>query len=180
VSLSIGVFCMLLVAYMLNSWTPMIAVRSGIDPSKAALCGVFLNLGGIVGALGSIVVIRKFGLFRPVALMVVFGSLAIAAIGQLYGSAVLLFSGLFVAGVLAMGGQQNTPAMAVEIYPQNIRAAGVGLQIAMGRLGSIVGPLVGGVLLARNFDPQSIFLIVAIPALLAAIAYGAVEYVRPK
>jgi AAHS family 4-hydroxybenzoate transporter-like MFS transporter len=180
VSLSIGVFCMLLVAYMLNSWTPMIAVRSGIDPSKAALCGVFLNLGGIVGALGSIMVIRKFGLFRPVALMVVFGSLAIAAIGQLYGSAALLFSGLFVAGVLAMGGQQNTPAMAVEIYPQNIRAAGVGLQIAMGRLGSIVGPLIGGHLLARNFDPQSIFLIIAIPAVLAAIAYGAVEYVRPK
>jgi AAHS family 4-hydroxybenzoate transporter-like MFS transporter len=151
-----------------------------MDPSKAALCGVFLNLGGIIGALGSIVAIRKFGLFRPVAVMVIIGSLAIAAIGQLYGSAALLFSGLFAAGVFAMGGQQNSPAMAVAIYPQNIRAAGVGWQIAMGRLGSIVGPLVGGQLLSRNFDPQSIFLIIAIPTLLAAIAYGAVEYVRPK
>jgi AAHS family 4-hydroxybenzoate transporter-like MFS transporter len=179
-SLSIGVFCMLLVAYMLNSWTPMIAVRSGIEPSKAALCGVFLNLGGITGALGSIFIIRKYGLFRPVAVMIVIGSLAIAAIGQLYGSTALLFSGLFVAGLFAIGGQQNTPAMAVEIYPQNIRAAGVGWQIAVGRLGSIAGPLIGGQLLSRNFDPQSIFMIVAIPAFLAAIAYGAVEYIRPK
>jgi AAHS family 4-hydroxybenzoate transporter-like MFS transporter len=178
--MSVGVFLMLLVAYMLNSWTPTIAVRSGIDPSKAALCGVFLNLGGIIGALGSIAVIRKFGLFRPVAVMIALGSLAIAAIGQLYSSVPLLFSGLFVAGVLAIGGQQNTPAMAVAVYPQNIRAAGVGLQIAIGRLGSILGPLVGGMLLSRNFDPQSIFLIIAVPTLLAAIAYGAVEYVRPK
>jgi AAHS family 4-hydroxybenzoate transporter-like MFS transporter len=161
-SLSIGVFCMLLVAYMLNSWTPMIAVRAGIDPSKAALCGVFLNLGGITGALGSIFIIRKYGLFRPVALMIVIGSLA------------------FAAGLFAIGGQQNTPAMAVELYPQNIRAAGVGWQIAVGRLGSIAGPLIGGQLLSRNFDPQSIFVIVAIPAFLAAIAYGAVEYLRPK
>jgi AAHS family 4-hydroxybenzoate transporter-like MFS transporter len=112
--------------------------------------------------------------------MIIIGSMAIAAIGQLYGSTALLFSGLFVAGLFAIGGQQNTPAMAVEVYPQNIRAAGVGWQMSVGRLGSIAGPLIGGQLLARNFDPQSIFMIVAIPAFLAAIAYGAVQYVRPK
>ena len=60
-AMATGVFCMLLVTYLLNSWTPMIAVRSGFAPSVAALCGVFLNLGGIVGAVLSTLLVRKFG-----------------------------------------------------------------------------------------------------------------------
>jgi AAHS family 4-hydroxybenzoate transporter-like MFS transporter len=175
-----GVFLMLLVAYLLNSWTPLIAVKSGMSPASAALCGVFLNLGGIIGALASTFVIKRYGLFRPVAAMIVIGALAIALIGQLYATSTMLFAGLFIAGLFAIGGQQNAPAMAVQLYPRQIRATGTGLQFAVGRLGSIAGPLIGGQLLTWQIAPQSLFIIVAIPTLLAAIAYAAVEWIRPK
>jgi AAHS family 4-hydroxybenzoate transporter-like MFS transporter len=175
-----GVFLMLLVAYLLNSWTPLIAVKSGMSPASAALCGVFLNLGGIVGALASTIVIRKYGLFRPVAAMIVIGALAIALIGQSYATSTMLFAGLFVAGLFAIGGQQNAPAMAVELYPREIRATGTGVQFAVGRLGSIAGPLIGGQLLTWQIAPQSLFILVAVPTLLAALAYAAVEWTRPK
>jgi AAHS family 4-hydroxybenzoate transporter-like MFS transporter len=178
--MAVGVFCMLLVTYLLNSWTPMIAVRSGFAPGMAALCGVLLNLGGIVGALLSTLLVRKFGLFKLVAVMITGGALAIAALGQLYGSIGALMCGLFVAGALAIGGQQNTPAMAVQLYPQRMRAAGAGWQFAVGRLGSILGPITGGHLVASGIAPQTMFVVVAIPTLLAAVAYAAVDYVRPK
>jgi MFS transporter, AAHS family, 4-hydroxybenzoate transporter len=178
--MAIGVFLMLLVTYLLNSWTPMIAVKSGMSPASAALCGVFLNLGGIIGALGSTFVIRKYGLFRPVAVMIVVGAVAIALVGQLYATSAMLFTGLFIAGLFAIGGQQNTPAMAVELYPRQIRATGAGWQFAVGRLGSIAGPLIGGQLLTWQVAPQSLFLIVAIPTLFAAVAYAAVDMTRPK
>jgi MFS transporter, AAHS family, 4-hydroxybenzoate transporter len=175
-----GVFCMLLVSYLLNSWTPMIAVRSGMSPASAALCGVFLNLGGIVGALGSTFVVRKYGLFRPVAVMVVLGAAAIAMLGQLTQTSTMLFAGLFVVGLLAIGANQNSPAMAVEVYPQTIRATGTGWQFAVGRLGAITGPLIGGQLFTWQVGSETLFIIVAIPTLLAAVAYGAIEFIKPK
>lgn len=180
ICMMLGVFCMLLVSYLLNSWTPMIAVKSGMAPASAALCGVFLNLGGIVGALGSMIVVRKYGLFRPVAVMVVLGAAAIALLGQLTQTSTMLFAGLFVVGLLAIGGNQNAPAMAVEVYPQRIRATGTGWQFAVGRLGAITGPLIGGQLLTWQVSSETLFIMVAIPTLLAALAYGAVEFVKPK
>lgn len=179
-AMATGVFCMLLVTYLLNSWTPMIAVRSGFEPHIAALCGVFLNLGGIIGALLSTVLVRRFGLFRLVAVMIAIGAFAIAAIGQLYGSVVMLLCGLFVAGAFAIGGQQNTPAMAVQLYPQRMRAAGSGWQFAVGRLGSILGPIVGGHLVAAGIAPRAMFIAVAIPTLVAAVAYAAAGLMRPE
>jgi MFS transporter, AAHS family, 4-hydroxybenzoate transporter len=171
-AMATGVFCMLLVTYLLNSWTPMIAVRSGFAPQVAALCGVLLNLGGIIGALLSTLLVRKFGLFRLVAVMIAIGAFAIAAIGQLYGSVVTLLCGLFIAGAFTIGGQQNTPAMAVQLYPQRMRAAGSGWQFAVGRFGSILGPIVGGHLVAASIAPQAMFAVVAIPTLVAAAAYA--------
>ena len=176
----LGVFFMLLVSYLLNSWTPMIAVKSGLSPSSAALSGVFLNLGAIVGALGSTIVVKKYGLFRPVSVMIILGSAAIAALGQLTQTSTLLFAGLFVAGMLAIGGNQNSPAMAVNIYPQKIRATGAGWQFAVGRMGAIAGPMIGGQLLTWQVNPGSLFIIVAVPTLLAALCYGIVEFVKPK
>ncbi len=176
----LGVFFMLLVSYLLNSWTPMIAVKSGMSPASAALSGVFLNLGAIVGAIGSTIVVRKYGLFRPVAVMIVLGAAAIAALGQLTQTSTLLFAGLFVAGMLAIGGNQNSPAMAVDIYPQKIRATGAGWQFAVGRMGAIAGPMIGGQLLTWQVNSESLFIIVAVPALLAALCYGIVEFVKPK
>jgi MFS transporter, AAHS family, 4-hydroxybenzoate transporter len=179
-SMAVGLFCMLLAVYLLNSWTPLIAVRSGFEPRTAALCGVVLNLGGIIGALLSTLLIRKFGLFKLVATMITGGALTIASLGYLYGSLATLLSGLFVVGTLAIGGQQNTPAMAVQLYPQRMRAAGVGWQFAVGRLGSILGPIIGGLLFASDVAPQSMFVMVATPTLVAAVAYAAAGYFRPR
>jgi AAHS family 4-hydroxybenzoate transporter-like MFS transporter len=177
---SLGVFCLLLVTYLLNSWTPLIAIKSGFAPRTAALCGVLLNLGGVVGALASTVFVKRFGVIKVAASMVAAGSLAIALIGHVYGSAGTLFSGLFVSGLLVIGGQQNSPAIAVQLYPQRMRAAGAGWQFAAGRLGSILGPIIGGHLLASNISLASLFLVVAVPTLLSASAYAVVGQLQPK
>ena len=70
---SFGIFCLLLLTYLLNSWTPLIAVRLGFKPQTAAMCGVFLNLGGVVGALSSMLWVRRFGVFKLAAVMVSVG-----------------------------------------------------------------------------------------------------------
>jgi MFS transporter, AAHS family, 4-hydroxybenzoate transporter len=173
---SFGIFCLLLLTYLLNSWTPLIAVRLGFKPQTAALCGVFLNLGGVVGALSSMLWVRRFGVFKLAALMVSVGSLGIVSIGFAAHAAASLFLALFISGVLVIGAQQNSPAMSVQLYPRRMRAAGAGWQFAAGRLGSILGPLIGGVLFSSGIAYEMLFLAMAVPALLAGGAYARVHY----
>ncbi len=177
---SFAIFCLLLVAYLLNSWTPLIAARSGFSPQTAAWCGVLLNLGGVVGALISTLLVTKFDVFRVVTLMVASGSLAIASLGYLFGSAGALYSGLAVIGLLVIGGQMNAPAISVQLYPQHMRSAGVGWQFAAGRLGSILGPIIGGGLLSANVPVSLLFILIAMPTLLSAGAYTLVGLLRQK
>jgi AAHS family 4-hydroxybenzoate transporter-like MFS transporter len=177
---SFAIFCLLLVAYLLNSWTPLIAARSGFGPQTAVWCGVLLNLGGVVGALTSTLLVARFGVFKVVTLMVASGSLAVASLGYLYGSVAALYSGLAVIGLLVIGGQQNAPAISVQLYPRHIRSAGVGWQFAAGRFGSILGPIIGGWLLSANVPISRLFMLIAIPALLSAGAYTVVGLLRKK
>ena len=177
---SSGIFCLLLLAYLLNSWTPTLAVEAGLAPTTAALCGVFLNLGGVMGALLSIPASRRFGVFKVAAVMVGIGSPAIAVIGHVFDSVGTLFCTLFVAGLLVIGGQQNAPAMSVLLYPQRMRAAGAGWQFGVGRLGSIFGPVIGGYLLAARSPAPSLFLFMAVPAVLAAVCYAVVDQLRVR
>ena len=175
---SFAIFCLLLVTYLLNSWTPLIAARSGFSPQMAAWCGVLLNLGGVIGALASTLVVARFGVFKVVTVMVAGGSLAVALLGHLYGSVGALYSGLGVIGLLVIGGQQNAPAISVQLYPQRMRSTGVGWQFAAGRFGSILGPIIGGRLLAANVSVQLLFMLIAIPTLLSAGAYTVVGLLR--
>jgi len=171
-----GIFSLLLLTYLMNSWTPLIAVRLGFKPQIAALCGVFFNLGGVVGALASMLLVRRLGIFKLAALMTGVGSLAIACIGFAAYSAASLFAALFISGVLVIGAQQNSPAMSVELYPQRMRAAGAGSQFAAGRLGSILGPLIGGLLFSSGITYVMLFWVMAVPAIVAAGAYARVHY----
>jgi AAHS family 4-hydroxybenzoate transporter-like MFS transporter len=61
-------------------------------------------------------------------------------------------------------------ALAAGLYPTAIRSTGVGWALGVGRIGSIIGPLAGGILLSFGWNAQSVVLIAAIPALLAGMA----------
>ena len=74
-----------------------------------------------------------------------------------------------LAGACVVGGQIGIVAVASTIYPSAIRSSGVGWALGVGRTGSVIGPFVGSVLLAANFDDTRMFLIGAIPVLIAAL-----------
>src|SRR5580692_5453665 len=105
-------------------------------------------------ALGSI--IDRFS-FRALALVYFIAMFAVGAIGQLGHSAVLVTVAIFVAGFCIVGGQIAANALAAGFYPTSIRATGVGWALGIGRVGSIVGPSVGGVLLSLKWSAGELF-----------------------
>src|SRR4030088_960018 len=162
-------FMSLLALYFLSNWLPTVLNDLGASVSEAAAIGSMLQVGGVVGtfALGSI--IERF-LFRALALVYFVAVFAVGAIGQLGHSAVFVTMAIFAAGFCIVGGQIAANALAATFYPTSVRATGVGWALGIGRVGSIIGPLVGGALLIARWSPGSVFMAAAGAALCAAVA----------
>ena len=95
-------------------------------------------------------------------------------IGRTEGSLILQALLVFLAGVCVVGAQTGSNAMAAALYPTFIRSTGVGWSLGIGRLGSIVGPMLGAVLLSSEPQMKSVFATAAIPPVIAVIAALAV------
>jgi AAHS family 4-hydroxybenzoate transporter-like MFS transporter len=162
-------FMSLLDLYFLSNWLPTVLNDLGASVSEAALIGSMLQVGGVVGAFALGSVIDRFS-FRALALVYFIAIFAVGAIGQLGHAAVLVAVAIFVAGFCMVGGQIAANALAAGFYPTSIRATGVGWALGIGRVGSIIGPLVGGALLTMKWSAGAVFLAAATAALCAALA----------
>jgi AAHS family 4-hydroxybenzoate transporter-like MFS transporter len=162
-------FMSLLNIYFLANWLPVVLNDLGASISEAVLIGAMLQVGGVVGTLALGSVIDRFS-FRALALVYFGATFAVAAIGQLGQSAILVSIAIFAAGFCVIGGQIAANALAAAFYPTAVRATGVGWALGIGRIGSIIGPLVGGLLLAERWNPASVFMAAAGAALCAAVA----------
>ena len=101
-------------------------------------------------------------------LMTVFGY----ASGSL---AVLVLFGLV--GFAVQGGFTGLYSVAARLYPTEVRATGVGWGIGVGRVGAIVGPALGGVLIGVGLSINANFIVFAVPMLIAA---GATALIRAR
>jgi AAHS family 4-hydroxybenzoate transporter-like MFS transporter len=162
-------FMSLLDIYFLANWLPTVLNDLGASVSQAVLIGSMLQVGGVVGTLALGSIIDRFS-FRALALVYFAAVFAVGAIGQLGHSVILISVAIFAAGFCVVGGQIAANALAAAFYPTSVRATGVGWALGMGRVGSIVGPLVGGVLLAGQWNTGAVFLTAAGAALCAALA----------
>ena len=77
-----------------------------------------------------------------------------------------------------VGAQGGINTVASMIYPVAMRSTGLGWALGIGRVGSIVGPTIGGLVLASAADPRSAYLVCIVPALVGA-ACAALLRLRP-
>ena len=172
----LAAFLMLMVTYFLVSWVPTVLTLNGVDSQRAALAGVMVNVGAVVGALAMSYLILGRNPFPRVAVCMGAGALLIPVFGfSVGGSVAVSFILVFCVGLLLIGGQQNFPALCVHFFPPAIRATGVGTAMACGRVGSIVGPVIGGMLVGAHLPWSELFVIAAVPALAAGVALAFVK-----
>jgi len=154
--------------YFFMCWLPVLMKQSGLSLKFALLSTVLLNGGGALGTavLGNL--IDRFGVFRVMAASYFIGALAIIAVG-LGGGPLLLIPAIFITGTCMMGAQCAMYAAVAIVYPTAIRATGVGTTMGWGRLGSIVGPVVGTVFVALQHPIAMDFLVASIPIFAASL-----------
>jgi hypothetical protein len=85
------------------------------------------------------------------ALLYLFGAIAVFSIGLSLHEPWLIVLAASCAGFGIVGGQAGTHAVASRVYPAFMRSTGMGWALGIGRVGSVIGPLIGGVLLARDW-----------------------------
>ncbi|SMG53629.1 MFS transporter [Paraburkholderia susongensis] len=169
IALWCGVLATMILSGFLVNFMPTILNLNGIAPDRAAMGAVLINVGAILGALALSAIVGRFGPFRPVVAVFVAGAGLTIALGQLIGVGNGVFAMLFCIGACLVGGQLTFPAIASRLFPDDVRAGGVGWTMAIGRAGSIIGPLVGGMLLAAHLPLERIFQMVGLLALCGAL-----------
>jgi len=135
-------------------------------------------IGGIVGALLLGQLFDRFSPFVMLAVTYLAASAFVLLIGIAGVSIVPLVLTVFGAGFCVVGGQIGANALTANSYPTPIRSTGVGWALGIGRIGSIIGPAVGGLLLSLHWPMRQIFLVGAAPLLIAALASLCVSFLR--
>jgi AAHS family 4-hydroxybenzoate transporter-like MFS transporter len=156
--------------FFLISWTPTLLAGAHIPVAKAALFTSVFQVGGLIGGWS---ICRPMDIkgMMPVALMFAVAIPVVAAIGYVATiSETLLAVVLFIAGFCVLGGQYAVNAISGMIYPTAFRSNGSGVAFAVGRLGSISGPIIGGVLVGMHLPVEMLYLCAAIPFLICAPA----------
>ena len=172
-------FMNLLNLYFLSNWLPTLVRDAGHSTQSAVRIGATLQLAGTIGALALSWMIRRTGFVPALAVGFVCGAVSIAFIGQPGLSLTLLYATVAIAGIGVVGGQAGVNALAATLYPTDLRATGVGAGLGIGRIGAIVGPVVGGQLLALHWQNQQLFLAAAIPAGISALVMLGMRWVLP-
>lgn len=163
----------LMANYFLNNWLPLILESNGVSPKEAAIATVLYHVGGAIGGLLVSVLLNKWG-FAAITVLFALAAPGIAALGLEGISHGLLTFFCGFAGFAVLGAQFGNNACAGLIYPTEARAQGAGWALGIGRIGSIVGPLVGGALVAmlsaNKITLQEMFLWASLPMAVGFIA----------
>jgi MFS transporter, AAHS family, 4-hydroxybenzoate transporter len=154
--------------YFLTMWIPKLATNAGLDMKLAIYAGTVFNLGAFFGIVTQGYLSSRLGLQRVICGFLVATALLMIGFGFVSGSVwVLILFGLIGFGI--QGGFVGMYSLAAKLYPTRIRATGVGWAVGAGRIGAVVGPMVGGVLIGAGWSMSSNFIAFAIPALLAGV-----------
>ena len=165
--------------YFLTMWIPKLAASTGLSMNLAIYAGTVFNLGAFFGIISQGYLSARLGLQRVICGFLIVTALLMVVFGFVSGSVwVLVLFGLIGFGI--QGGFVGMYSLAAKLYPTHVRATGVGWAVGAGRIGAVVGPLVGGLLIGMGWTMSANFLAFAIPALIAGIITLLIRVLDPS
>ncbi|VAO38649.1 4-hydroxybenzoate transporter [Klebsiella pneumoniae] len=161
--------CGLLTINGVNIWLPQVMNQNGYALGSSLTFSIVLNLGTLIGTILWAAAVDKVGFKILMPVIYIAGSISLFCMGIKANLIVLyLFVGLI--GMFAFAAHSLMNSFASQYYPGEIRTTGVGLANATGRVGGMLGPIVGGLLLTANVSITAWFLAFAIPGIIAAVS----------
>lgn len=155
--------------YGMFLWLPQVMVIKGYSMIRSFEYVLIMTLAQLPGYFTAAYFIEKYG--RKFVLVVYLILTAFSAIwfGQATTEASLLIAGICLS-FFNLGAWGGMYAYTPELYPIKVRSTGVGLASSFGRVGSIIGPLLVGVLVGAGVSISQVFSLFFITILIGAVA----------
>jgi AAHS family 4-hydroxybenzoate transporter-like MFS transporter len=170
-------FMNLLILYFLMSWLPGLLSEFGLSRNAAfRVTGVF-NAGGVVGGIALSFACDRWGVVRILKFILSLAALAIVIMGYSFEKPMILYVSVFFAGAGILGAQFFLAVVAAIYYPAAIRSSGLGGALGVGRVGAIVAPLLGSLLLNWGWSAESVFLLLCAIALMCVWVLASLQKV---
>jgi MFS family permease len=154
--------------YFVISWIPKLVAQAGLPLAQAIYAGATYNLGAFIGtaAIGWIAI--RFPLNRVIATYLSAAAVAMLIFGGIAMPVALTLMIALLIGVTVQGGFNGFWALAARLYPAAMRSTGVGWALGVGRIGAVLGPIVGGLMVGAHMPLAAIFAVFAVPLIAAA------------
>jgi AAHS family 4-hydroxybenzoate transporter-like MFS transporter len=158
--------------FFLLSWTPTLMAVLKLPPSVGAMAGAMIQVGGTIGSLALARWFQRHG-FLAIAIVFVVAVPIVAAIGYAgLTSTTALAIATFFAGFCVLGIQTGINVVGALVYPTSLRANGSGWELGIGRVGSIVGPMLGAFF--AGMSVEKLYVWSALPFAVGAIVCFAI------
>jgi MFS transporter, AAHS family, 4-hydroxybenzoate transporter len=170
----------LLNIYLLASWTPTILHASGLAVTDAVVATALQQAGSVTASIVLGPLFDRFGFYRTLVPLFLVTAVAVIIMGNSGSNLLVIDIAAFIAGAGVMGGNSSIVVIAGVFYPTFIRATGVGWGLGLGRVGAILGPLLGSAMVAAHWPPGAIFLTASIPPVVTAALLLILRYVTSR
>jgi len=165
----------LLILYLFLNWLPTLVIAKGLERSVAPQASMAFNFGSVAGALMFGWLVDRFRFRWPLSLAYGLLILMLVLLSASDGHAMLkILSG--AVGFCLLGANYALYGVAPAYYPLAIRGTGSGASIAVGRVGSIVGPLLAGLLIGGGTSAAGVVQYMVPVAAVSGIAVFALSF----
>jgi AAHS family 4-hydroxybenzoate transporter-like MFS transporter len=176
----LGYFMNLMVITIMGAFLPtLLRTLGGLSLQSAAGITSFYSISGIIAMLVFGRLLDRYGTSRILMITYVLAAVALAVLGMIDMTSIWLYPVVFCVGACVIAAQGGLNALGAVLYPTRMRATGVGWAFGAGRMGSMVGPFVGGAMLAGHWPAVQAFGAIAVPMLIAAAGMFCIGFTAP-
>jgi len=167
----------LLILYLILNWLPTLVVANGLDRAVAPQASLAFNFASVAGALFFGRMVDRMDTRWPMTCAYIGLIISLVALSNSSGlTMTLVLSG--AAGFFLLGANFALYGVAATYYPLAVRGTGSGASVAVGRIGSIVGPLLAGLLLSGGTSASGVVQYMVPVAVLAGAAVFGLSFCR--
>lgn len=175
IRLWVAAICGFMALYFITSWITKLSIEAGLPQTQAIIASAIYNFGAFAGTVAMSIA----GTRHDVRLLCSVLLAATAGVFLFFGGVSMPLWGVlataFVMGVTLQGGFNMLYPLAAQVYPDAMRATGIGWAFGLGRIGAFTGPLLGGWALGRHWPLVAVFGLFCAPLLVAALSAAGIR-----
>jgi MFS transporter, AAHS family, 4-hydroxybenzoate transporter len=165
-----AIFFGLMVLYFILSWITKLSIQAGLSETNSIYAGAIYNFGAFVGTMTMSWLAVRVPLGKLIPALLVSAAVTMMVFATVPLTLSLALALAFIIGVTLQGGYNGVWPLAASVYPSRCRATGIGIAMGIGRSGAVVGPWMGGMLIAAKAPLWALFAAYCVPLLICALA----------